>query len=1096
MAINKVILNNEVKLDLSQDTIEACDVRQGKSFHRADGTIQIGTWVPQIPDGYIKPEGTLTIKENGSYDVTNYAEAIVDIESSNNNGGDDSGNSGDSNSGDITLGTLTVNENGVYEAGGRQIPQLGDWVQGKVDLSSLDIEQFRDVPINQQIGFTCLIYSPNYSFCLGINYADTSTFCPGEDLVILFVNNISVVYVKNSNTHEENTWYQWDWATNSIGNKLDFIESFGATIIQLLMVPDESAYVVPMERLLDFFEDTPFVPRGVELRAKEVPNKEALDTMYSWTSLNFQLKEGEYVYQEINPLKNDDGEIVGFIYQQIDDGEDAHWIYRNVYLYEELGEAINDGGGFERVHYQGPGWYTGEFTPSGDGWFYTDFNKIDGIPEETIILPIDSLNFDLFYPSGLYTQNWLAAAFEDPNASLYGIDGFDKVIVDVTPNVSTITIKQNGEYLSKIDLSPKVGGCYQFKWDLSEVDFDAFRNGELLEDGSYLVLGTANYVWGRILYIPPEVTQGAHVIRVGEYDYWVSSEYAIPNQYGNDIVVPSKGWWSSGGDVRLCGCSVLIEEEKISPNVPTDAILSMFMDGLPNNNKYKVKQTLDPYKIGTHLQQFYENRSRISYIDENGNSKESVVQIQSTMGDDVIHSILFQLDTSTRQVHEYFFDNYWNYANVVEPGWYQYEMWNEATTMQKIDAPNLEFTIGIVDGSISQTLMMELFEYPNFDGYDKIIVNTLNGTNTNDATATSADILSDKTAYVKGQKIIGGIPLQSAKIITPSTSEQVAISLGYYASGDVKVQGDANLIAKNIKKGATIFGVEGNFEGNEVSKLGGLVDGTPTEITAKDLAGATKINDYAFYYNQGLTNIVIPNSVTSIGQYAFFQCSMLQSIEIPDSVTSIGVYAFQWCTSIKSAIIGNGVTSISSDAFRGCSNLTSVVIGNSVTSIGYEAFDDCSSLKSIVIPNSVTSIGSYAFSSCDKLQSVVVGNGVTTIGDYAFMRCYDLTSLEIGNNVTSIGKKAFAECSWSLKSIVIPNSVTSIGDLAFDTCRQLKRIDFSNHTTIPTIGSTIFKSTNSTLQIKVPTNLIDEWKSATNWATYASKIVTEFTNTL
>jgi hypothetical protein len=64
---------------------------------------------------------------------------------------------------------------------------------------------------------------------------------------------------------------------------------------------------------------------------------------------------------------------------------------------------------------------------------------------------------------------------------------------------------------------------------LSDVDFDAFRNGELLEDGSYLILGIANSAWGRILYVPPEITQGAHVIMVGHYDYWVSSEYAIPN---------------------------------------------------------------------------------------------------------------------------------------------------------------------------------------------------------------------------------------------------------------------------------------------------------------------------------------------------------------------------------------------------------------------------------------------------------------------------------------------------------------------------------------------------------------------------------------
>lgn len=46
MAVNKVILGNETKLDLSGDTATEADVMTGKTFHRADGAIVTGTYTP------------------------------------------------------------------------------------------------------------------------------------------------------------------------------------------------------------------------------------------------------------------------------------------------------------------------------------------------------------------------------------------------------------------------------------------------------------------------------------------------------------------------------------------------------------------------------------------------------------------------------------------------------------------------------------------------------------------------------------------------------------------------------------------------------------------------------------------------------------------------------------------------------------------------------------------------------------------------------------------------------------------------------------------------------------------------------------------
>ena len=117
--------------------------------------------------------------------------------------------------------------------------------------------------------------------------------------------------------------------------------------------------------------------------------------------------------------------------------------------------------------------------------------------------------------------------------------------------------------------------------------------------------------------------------------------------------------------------------------------------------------------------------------------------------------------------------------------------------------------------------------------------------------------------------------------------------------------------------------------------------------------------------NAEITNLVIPNSVTSIGDWAFSRCSGLTSVTIPNSVTSIGDYTFYVCSGLTSVTIGNSVTSIGNGAFAGCSGLTSITIPNSVTSIGSEAFYYCSGLTSVTIGSGVTSIGSSAFDGVD-----------------------------------------------------------------------------------------------------------------------------------
>ena len=103
--------------------------------------------------------------------------------------------------------------------------------------------------------------------------------------------------------------------------------------------------------------------------------------------------------------------------------------------------------------------------------------------------------------------------------------------------------------------------------------------------------------------------------------------------------------------------------------------------------------------------------------------------------------------------------------------------------------------------------------------------------------------------------------------------------------------------------------------------------------------------------------------------------------------------------------------------------------------------------------------------------------------------CNMLQEIYVGKNVTSIGIYAFQYC-YSLASITIPDGVTSIESSAFASCYGMRYYDFSACTSIPTLPSTnAFGNIPSDCQMLIPAALYDEWSAATNWVTYASKMV-------
>ena len=250
------------------------------------------------------------------------------------------------------------------------------------------------------------------------------------------------------------------------------------------------------------------------------------------------------------------------------------------------------------------------------------------------------------------------------------------------------------------------------------------------------------------------------------------------------------------------------------------------------------------------------------------------------------------------------------------------------------------------------------------------------------------------------------------------------------------------------------------------------------------------LNNADMYLNgHKITDLEIPESVTSISKYAFSGCRSLKSISIPNSVTRISNYSFYNCRNLTSVEMPESVKEIEGYTFSGCRSLTSITIPESVTGIHSSAFSGCSSLPYITIPSGVTFINNYAFAGCSSLTSINIPEGVSAISHNTFRDCSNLTSIIIPNSVTTLDEYAFYNCT-SLNSIVISESVTYIGRYAFQYCTNLSDV-YCYAVNIPQgdyFYSMFDGSSHNTATLHVPQSALDSYKAKTPWSEFG-KIV-------
>ncbi len=284
-------------------------------------------------------------------------------------------------------------------------------------------------------------------------------------------------------------------------------------------------------------------------------------------------------------------------------------------------------------------------------------------------------------------------------------------------------------------------------------------------------------------------------------------------------------------------------------------------------------------------------------------------------------------------------------------------------------------------------------------------------------------------------------------------------------------------------------------------------------------------------YGDRLTEVIIPESVTSFPSCAFYDCYYLEKINFPAGLTEIGYAAFRYCRSLTEVILPKEVKKVDSYAFCDCYELSSLTIENGVEVIEEHAFEGCTKLGTVIIPESMNEIGQYAFSR-DVLESLVVpdkfylhytatsqihidysysgtgsasylirhnfvdGKGdvcfnapITRLGYHFFSGISALTGVTIPESVTSIIERAIYNCP-NITEITIPEGVTSISRWAFEKCTSLSKVTLISPVP-PTAGEEIFKDTSSDLKIYVPKGSEEAYRTAPGWSTYSDRITSK-----
>lgn len=242
-------------------------------------------------------------------------------------------------------------------------------------------------------------------------------------------------------------------------------------------------------------------------------------------------------------------------------------------------------------------------------------------------------------------------------------------------------------------------------------------------------------------------------------------------------------------------------------------------------------------------------------------------------------------------------------------------------------------------------------------------------------------------------------------------------------------------------------------------------------------------------YSGSDENLCIPGEmdghpVTAIGEDAFYKNQKLKTVELPDTVEIIEDHAFYGCKNLGGdLVLPKSLKFIKHGAFGDCNFTGDLEIPEGVTTIEQNAFEDVGFTGKLTLPQSLTELGELAFINCDFTGELVIPQSLKYIPNACFFNCRFTGTLTFTQSVARIGDRAFAGSRVS--KVVILGKTTEIDSNPFEnmgatiygyseseafTCAKSYKIPFVDLETGEMTPSTVLTSGDWSYELLVDGN--------------------------